>query len=105
MRINVWIDSEDLKELLYERLEFWTENYNDDEVSLLEDYLDSLVDGGCFDGGELNIPVIVDNIYVNDTYFCYEGDEDWKRLHIGEDSQDDSVIGVRNGVALIDSRY
>lgn len=105
MRINVWIDSEDLKELLYERLEFWTHGHSDDEVSLLEDYLDSLVDGGCFDGGELNIPVIVDNIYVNDTYLCYEGDEDWKRLHIGEDSQDDSVIGARNGVALIDSRY
>ena len=105
MRINVWVDSEDLKNLLYERLKFWTDNCDDDEVSLLEDYLDSLVDGGCFDGGELDIPIIVDNIYVNDTYFCYEGDEDWKRLHIGEDSQDDSVIGVRNGVALIDSRY
>ena len=105
MRINMWIDSEDLKDLLYERLKFWTHGHSDDEVNLLAEYLDSLVDNGCFERAELNVPVIVDNIYVNDTYFCHEGDEDWKRLHIGEDDQDDSVIGVRNGVALIDSRY
>lgn len=43
--ITVQIDEEVLKEMFYERLKFW--DMSDEERSMLSDYLDELVDGGC----------------------------------------------------------
>lgn len=97
--ITVRIDEDDLKEMFYERLKFW--DMSDEQYQMLADYLDELVDGGCFEGAELNIPVIVDNLYVNDTSFIYEGDADWDNMRVGKDDQDDRVVMVRDGIALV----
>lgn len=97
--ITVRVDEVVLKDMLSERLKFW--DMSDEQRSMLSDYLDELVDSGCFEGAELNIPVIVDNLYVNDTSFIYEGDADWDGLRVGKDDQDERVVMVRDGVALV----
>lgn len=63
--INVRIHENTLLILLMDRLEYWTTNK--DILALYEDYLKELIDYGCFDGDELDVDVIVDNLYINDT--------------------------------------
>lgn len=63
--INVKIHEVTLLNLLMDRLEYWTSD--NDVLTLYESYLKELIDGGCFDGAELDVDVIVDNLYINDT--------------------------------------
>lgn len=64
--INMQIDEVDLLNLLMERLEFWTQDKC--VLSLYEKHFKDLIDGGLFDGIELNaINIIIDNLYVNYT--------------------------------------
>ena len=63
--INVKIDEATLLNLFMNRLKYWTSD--DDILELYEDYLKELIDSGCFDGAELDVDVIVDNLYINDT--------------------------------------
>ena len=48
-----------------ERLEYWTTD--SDVLELYEKYLQDLIFNGCFEGAELDVDLIVDNLYVNDT--------------------------------------
>lgn len=61
--ITVKIDEADLLDMLVDRVGYWTDDR--DVLKLYEQYYDSLVYGGCFDGAELDINSIVDNDYVN----------------------------------------
>ena len=63
--ITVQIDEEQLLEMLMDGLRTWTSD--DDTLELFEQYYDSMVYGGCFDGAELNIMSIVDNDFINNT--------------------------------------
>ena len=63
--INVKIDEITLLHLFMSRLEYWITN--DDVLALYEDYLEELIDSGCFDGAELNVSRFVDSLYINDT--------------------------------------
>ena len=63
--INVKIDETTLLNLFMDRVEYWTSD--DDVLALYEDYLKELIDCGCFDGAELDISLIIDNLYINDT--------------------------------------
>ena len=63
--INVKIDETTLLNLFMNRLEYWTTNAN--VLGLYESYLKELIDCGCFEGAELDVNLIVDNLYVNDT--------------------------------------
>ena len=63
--INVKINEITLLNLFMSRLEYWTTDA--DVLELYESYLKELIDCGCFEGAELDVDVIVDNIYVNDT--------------------------------------
>ena len=63
--INVKIDETTLLNLFMSRLEYWTTDA--DVLGLYESYLKELIDCGCFEGAELDINLIVDNLYVNDT--------------------------------------
>lgn len=63
--INVQIDETDLLDLFMNRLEYWTTD--SDIVALFEEYLDNMIQNGCFDGAELDINLIIDNLYINDT--------------------------------------
>ena len=79
--ITVQIDEDDLLDMLMDRVADWT---NDTEVrDLYEEMYRSYVDGGVFDGAELDIMGIVDNDYVN---YCSTlepsdvSEADWKKL-------------------------
>lgn len=63
--INVKIDETTLLNLFMDRLEYWTSD--DDVLELYEDYLKNLIDCGCFEDSELDINLIIDNLYINDT--------------------------------------
>ena len=59
------IDEETVIELLVNRVKYWDDD--EDTLELFEDYYTNLVEGGCFDGCNLDIMSIVDNDYVNNT--------------------------------------
>ena len=63
--INVKIDETTLLNLFMSRLEYWTTD--SDVLELYEKYLQDLIFNGCFEGAELDIDLIVDNLYINDT--------------------------------------
>ena len=63
--INVKINETTLLNLFMERLEYWTTN--DNVLELYESYLKELIDCGCFEGAEIDVDLIVDNLYINDT--------------------------------------
>lgn len=63
--INVKIDETTLLNLFMSRLEYWTTN--SDVLELYEDYLQGLIYNRCLDGAELDINLIIDNLYINDT--------------------------------------
>ena len=63
--INVQINETTLLNLFMDRVEYWTSD--DDVLALYEDYLKELIDGGCFNGAELDVSMFVDNLYINDT--------------------------------------
>lgn len=63
--INVKINETTLLNLFIDRLEFWTSD--SDVLELYENYLKDLIDCGCFEDAELDINMIIDNLYINDT--------------------------------------
>ena len=63
--INVKINEQALLNLFMNRMECWTTDA--DVLELYESYLKELVDCGCFEGVELDVNLIVDNLYINDT--------------------------------------
>lgn len=63
--ITVRIDEDTLIEMLVERVKAWTDD--DETIELFEQYYDNMVNGGCFDGANVDIMSIVDNDYVNNT--------------------------------------
>ena len=63
--INMKIDETTLLDLLMSRLDYWTTDAN--VLELYKSYLKELIDCGCFEGEELYVDLIVDNLYVNDT--------------------------------------
>ena len=79
--ITVQIDEDDLLDMLMDRIGVWT---NDREVfDLYEKMYRDYIDGGCFDGVELDVMSIVDNDYVNWCSVVSEEDcteADWKKL-------------------------
>ena len=63
--ITVKIDEETLLSILMNRVEHWTDDT--DTLELFEKFYENRIDGGCFDGAELDIMMIVDNDYINNT--------------------------------------
>lgn len=61
--INVRIEEDELLDMLIERLKVWTDD--SDIIALYEIYYRNMMDGGCFDGMDLNINEIVDNDWIN----------------------------------------
>lgn len=69
--INVKINEETLLNLFMDRLKYWTTD--NDVLELYEDYLEELIDCGCFDCTEVNVMMFVDNLYINDTTIMDKG--------------------------------
>lgn len=96
--INIQIDEEDLLDLLMQRMEYWTEDAN--ILNLYEQYLKDLIDGGCFEGANLDISVLIDNLYVNDTQIMDK--EDLKNDDIDvDDSEKVLARDIDNDLYLV----
>lgn len=63
--IDVQINETDLLDLFMNRLEFWTSDK--DVLELYKNYLSGLINNGCFEGANLEVNIIIDNLYINDT--------------------------------------
>ena len=63
--ITVRMDEQDAIDLLVERVKYWTDD--DEIIDLYEEYYTNMVEGGCFDGADLDVMSIVDNDYLNNT--------------------------------------
>lgn len=81
--VNVQIEETTLLNLFMDRLEYWT---TDSEVlALYENYLSNLIDWGCFDGSTLDVMMLIDNLYINNTIIMDKEDLDNNNIDI-EDS-------------------
>lgn len=69
--INVQIDETTLLNLFMDRLEYWTSD--NDVLELYENYLEDLIDCGCFENSELDVNVFIDNLYINDITIMNRG--------------------------------
>lgn len=74
----VEIDNDIALEMLVERVAFWTSD--EKVIDLYSKMYENYIESGCFDNGEFNVMVIVDNDYVNYTRIVYKGEEDFKEL-------------------------
>lgn len=79
MLVNVKIDSEDLVDLLMNRLEkMWTQD--EDVLNLYRKMYEDYCDGGCWDGCEFNVMKIVDNDWINNTQVIDKTNEDFEEI-------------------------
>ena len=86
--INVKIHETTLLNLFMQRLEYWTTD--NDVLELYESYLKELIDCGCFEGEELYVDLIIDNLYINDTAVVNK--EDAKNQYNIETDDDDKIL-------------
>lgn len=66
--ITVKIDEDVLLNALIDRVAIWTDG-DEDTTKLFEVYYQRLIDGGCFEGAEVDVMSIVDNDYINWTTY------------------------------------
>ena len=75
--ITVQIDEDELLNMLMNRVKYWTDD--DDTLELFEKFYENRINGGCFDGAELDIIMIVDNDYINNTSITTRNEYDKER--------------------------
>lgn len=61
--INVKVDEEVALDMLMERVAHWTDD--DVTTNLYRQMYEHYIEGGCFEGVEFDVALIVDNDYVN----------------------------------------
>lgn len=76
--ITVKIDKDDLLDMLLNRCDVW--DTSRENKGLFEKMYSHYIDGGCFNGAELNIMAIVDNDVINYTTILKDGDEDFQEV-------------------------
>ena len=100
--INVKIDETTLLNLLMNRLEYWTTD--SDVLELYEKYLQNLIFNGCFEGAEIDVDLIVDNLYINDTAVTdKEGLSEY--YNIGADDYDKILASDKDNNLYLVSTY
>ena len=89
--VNVKIDEDVLVEMLMDRLR---EMWNPDSITedLYQEYYEEMVNGGAFDGIELDVSAIVDNDWVN--YLDVVSEDEFEEHGI-EDEDDDRILVSR----------
>lgn len=96
--ITVKMDEYDVLDLLIDRVKYWTDDH--DTIKLYTAYYEEMLDCGCFDGVELNVPLIVDNDYVNYKAVIYK--EDFDNYNI-TDEDDERIVARFDKAYLIDT--
>ena len=79
-QVTIKMEDWQLLDMLLDRCEAWSTSK--DNIDLFEKMYESMIDGGCFEGAELNIMAIVDNDVVNYCSVIYKDDspKDFKKL-------------------------
>ena len=96
--VNVQVNGKDLLDLLMQRMEYWTRDTY--ILNLYEQYLKDLINGGCFEGTNLDISLLIDNLYINDTQIMDE--EDLKNNDIDVNDSDKVLVAdVDNNLYLV----
>lgn len=96
--INVQVDEKDLLDLLMQRVEYWTKDAH--VLNLYEQYLRYLIDGGCFEGANLDVSMLIDNLYINNTQIMDK--EELKNNGIDiDDSERVLAMDVDNDLYLV----
>ena len=94
--ITVKIDEDKLIDMLMDVLKQWTSD--PDTLELFENYYTNMVQGGCLEGAELDIDLIVDNDYVNYFRVMEKGDPDYEWAQ----ENSDRIYGqLDNGTILV----
>ncbi len=102
----VKINEEMALDMLMERVNYWTDE--ETTCKLYEKMYENYVYGGCFDGGEFDVMVIVDNDYINYCSVISEGDEgyeDIKKLYDENGLTDISCESNNHGWNFIEAEY
>ena len=103
--ITVHIDSDELKEMFYLRVDFatnWMKHYEDAEAFC--EYYDELVDEGVFDDwDDFNIAGVVDNDVVNEID-TYTEEEIIEEFGSKEAIEDRILFTGSNGIILVSAR-
>ena len=103
--ITVHIDSDELKEMFYERVNYaeqWMKHYEDAEA--FSEYYDEMIDSGVFDDwDDFNIAGVVDNDVVNEID-TYTEDEYVKEFGTIDEMADRILFQASNGIILISAR-
>ena len=87
MEITIKVESDYLVDLLIQRLDYWTSDQNIKE--LYRGYYQCIID--CFDGGEFDPSIIVDNDYINYTSVITE--DEFEDFGI-EDEDDERILYI-----------
>ena len=103
----VRIDEDVAIEMLVNRVKHWSNDITTHR--LYEAMYENYVYGGCFEGGEFDVMVIVDNDYVNYCSVIEEGDEayeDIKQLYEEQGCGDISCeYDLNHGYSYIEAEY
>ena len=98
--INVQVNEEDLLDLLMHRVEYWTKDTN--ILSLYEEYIRNLIDWGCFEDINLDVSMLIDNLYINDTQIMDKKDLKNNDIDIN-DSEKVLAKDIENDLYLVSS--
>lgn len=71
--ITVRMDEDTVIDLLVNRVKYWTDD--EDTIELFEQYYTNMVEGGCYDGTDFDVKVIVDNDYLMNNTFTVTREE------------------------------
>ena len=93
---NVKVDEDNLLDMIMDRVEVWTEE-KDDAYYLFQEYYEREIDGGFFDGAELDINAIVDNDYINWTTW---GTLEDIKSDFGDNFTEDNILAEYNDLIL-----
>lgn len=103
--ITVTIDSDDLKEMLFERVAFWDKSLWGDAQELFCDYYAELVDDGVFDNmKDFNIANIVDNDIVNEIDVVDMDELPKYGILLDEDEGTDRILYSNGKTFLVNAR-
>lgn len=87
--INVTIDSDDMIEMLCDRLQDWTKGTFSPEYALFSQYYEDAVENRYYDDSEFYPALIVDNDWVN--YMSVITEDEFDQYGI-EDEDDERII-------------
>lgn len=103
--ITIKIDEEYLLELFVARVKYWTKD--EDEIELFRKMYENYIDGGVFDGSEVDINHIVDYDHYDMFVLC-KGEDEYEKIKETYASQgpcDYSSESSEYGSVYIEAEY